>query len=255
MSLKKMLFFVLLLFPILVAAAEDEGEVVAIAEKYYKTVTILNNSEVMRAANLGEMSSITTEITKFEYDSAQVEESSNNNIRSNVISETTETTYKKLTTTISQYADLYLYKSVLTWKNIPSTRSYDIMGIGFYASVKVFGSIYLKQDYCTSDDSCFESTSFYNEVGDNGAGAMFYLPSGSLSSLKQTLEVEVEKTNSSSTIVTQVAVGDYSHATSSISYSNAKKFYVDVGGINLDSSIEGYYDSISAARATWTGTW
>ena len=84
---------------------------------------------------------------------------------------------------------------------------------------------------------------------------MFYLPSGSLSSLKQTLEVEVEKTNSSSTIVEQVAVGDYSHATSSISYSNAKKFYVDVGGINLDSSIEGYYDSISAARATWTGTW
>ena len=120
MSLKKMLFFVLLLFPILVAAAEDEGEIVAIAEKYYKTVTILNNSEVMRAANLGEMSSITTEITKFEYDSAQVEENSNTNTRSNIINGTIETTYKKLRTTISQYADLYLYKSVLTWKNIPS---------------------------------------------------------------------------------------------------------------------------------------
>lgn len=252
MSLKKILFFIILLLPFVVAA-EERGEVVAENIKYYKTVTILNNSDVMRSSNLGEMSSITTEISKLEYDSVPEDEPATEISPYTNIS--VETTYKKLSITISKFGDLYLYKAVLTWKKIPSTRSYDIMGVGYNASVKPYSSIYLKQDYCTSSSSCYESTSFYSKIGDNGAGAMFYLPTGTLTSLKQTLEVEVTKTNSNATITSQLAVGDYSHATSSISYSNAKKFSVDTGGINLQSSIEDYYDSIEYASATWSGTW
>lgn len=248
--MKKILFFVLLLVPFLVFAENDHEEIVAENIKYYKTVTILNNSNVMKTANLGEMSSITTEISKLEYDSVPDEE-----VASPYANVGVETTYKKLSITISKFGSLYLYRAILDWKRIPSTRSYDIMGIGYYASVKPYSTIYLKQNYCTSSSSCYETTSFYQKVGANGAGAMFYLPSGTLTSLKQTLEVEVTKTNSSSTIVSQLAIGDYSHATSSISYSNAKKFSVDTGGIRLESSIENYYDSIGYASATWNGTW
>ena len=46
----------------------EEKEVVAQTTKYYKTVTIYNNSGVLRNANMGEMSSLTTEVTKEEFD-------------------------------------------------------------------------------------------------------------------------------------------------------------------------------------------
>ena len=51
-------------------AEEDENlELVAEAVKYYKTTSILSNSIIQRNANMGEMNSITVEITKEEYDS------------------------------------------------------------------------------------------------------------------------------------------------------------------------------------------
>ena len=42
-------------------------EVVAETTKYYKTVTVISRSDLMIKANLGEISSITTEVTKEEY--------------------------------------------------------------------------------------------------------------------------------------------------------------------------------------------
>ena len=51
------------------------------------------------------------------------------------------------------------------------------------------------------------------------------------------------------------AYGDYSHATKSISGGSAQGFYVDAGGIDLDESIVSYYDTISKATATWSGSW
>lgn len=51
-----------------ITAFDDKDfEVVAETTKYYKTVSILSNSEVMTVAGLGELSSITTEISEEEY--------------------------------------------------------------------------------------------------------------------------------------------------------------------------------------------
>ena len=255
MSFKKIILLLILLIPIFVSAEEDEGRIVASEEKYYKTVTILNNSSVLQRANLGEMSSITTEITKEEYDNAPVENYSNARTTDDYTDATIETTYKKMKATIREFYGAYRYKNVLTWKNIPSTRSYDIIALGYYASVQPVANIYFEQDYCTSSSSCYTGSSYYEYIGTNGSAALFYLPSGTLTSLEQSLRVDMEKTNSSSTIVSQVAVADYSHATSSISYSNAKKFTVDTGGIRLNDSITGYYDAIGVARASWEGEW
>lgn len=255
MSFKKIILLLILLIPIFVSAEEDEGRIVASEEKYYKTVTILNNSSVLQRANLGEMSSITTEITKEEYDNAPVENNSNARTSDDYTDMTVETTYKKMKSTIREYYGAYRYKNVLTWKNIPSTRSYDIIAIGYYASVQPASDIFFEQDYCTSSSSCYTTSSYYEYNGANGSAAMFYLPSGTLTSLEQSLRVDMEKTNSSVTLVSQVAAADYAHATSSISYSNAKKFTVNIGGIQLNDSIEDYYDTISVARATWEGEW
>lgn len=255
MSFKKIILLLILLIPIFVSAEEDEGKIVASEEKYYKTVTVLNNSSVLQRANLGEMSSITTEITKEEYNNAPVENNSNARTSDDYTDMTVETTYKKMKSTIREYYGDYRYKNVLTWKNIPSTRSYDIIAIGYYASVQPASDIFFEQDYCTSSSSCYTTSSYYEYNGANGSAAMFYLPSGTLTSLEQSLRVDMKKTNSSATLVSQVAAADYAHATSSISYSNAKKFTVNIGGIQLNDSIEDYYDTISVARATWEGEW
>ena len=80
--------------------------------------------------------------------------------------------------------------------------------------------------------------------------------SSSLTSLKQTLYFDVTKTNSNSTILYQYAYGDYSHATSTISTTNALNHEVlQSAGIVLDSSISSYYDSINVASVYYEATW
>lgn len=65
---------------------------------------------------------------------------------------------------------------------------------------------------------------------------------------------DVQK-NTSSTIITQYAYGDYAHATKSVSLSKASDYMVTTGGINHSSDSITYYDEISTARATWSGSW
>jgi len=79
------------------------------------------------------------------------------------------------------------------------------------------------------------------------------LPTGDLTSLSTNFSVIVTK-NTSNAITEQIATADYSHATSSISLSNAKNFSVNASGIVLNG-IASYYDSIQTATAWWNGSW
>ena len=51
------------------------------------------------------------------------------------------------------------------------------------------------------------------------------------------------------------ADGDYAHATSTVTASQATGYYVNQVGIMLHSGIASYYDSISSAEARWSGSW
>lgn len=255
MAVKKyLLFTIMLLVPFIVSAETDEMELVAENVKYYRTVTVLNNSEVMRNSNLGEVTSFTTEVTEEEYNSVDVDSYNNSNNSRSVSEEIIETTYKKLHTTIYTHYSLYRYKATLDWKLIPSTRSYDIIGIGHYATVKISGEVDFLQSYCRSSSSCSQDTTYYSTSGRNGSGAMFKIPSGTLISLQQVIEFDVEK-NITGNVTSQLAVGDYSHATSSINIFDAENFSVDCSGIILDDAIEDHYDTIPSSDAYWTGTW
>lgn len=229
---------------------DSVNEVVAETTKYYKTVTILNNSEIMTAAGMGELASITTEISEEEYMNAPIDGISPQ-------SSSVTTDYKKLTSTISKYSTKHFkYSATLEWRNMPATRSYDIIGIGYYASVALAGGISYKQSYCNVDGNCYsENAGYYVYKGSNGFGAMFHLPSGSLSSLSQSVSILIEKTNENTTIVEQACAADYSHATKTISYNTAKDFTIGMAGIKLGNSSYTYYDSMNAATAYWTGTW
>ena len=168
-----------------------------------------------------------------------------------------ETTYKKMTTTISTTGSNYRYKVSLLWKKMPATRSYDIIGVGIEGSkVRISGgSMVFNQNYCISNSCTNTNTINSSSTSSSGGGVSFKLPtSTSITSLSSYVYFTVIK-NTSSTITSMNAYGDYSHATSTVSASAAQGFYVDEGGIDLEEVIISRYDSIDRATATWSGSW
>ncbi len=245
--MKKIIYILLLVIfiPMIVNADCKESGIIKEETKYLKTITknsdgLLNNKK----------SSISYEITEDEYNKANRV----NNI-TNDSSGTTETTYKKLTVSISNNGSYYRYKATLVWKNFPTIRSYDIMAIGFYSNLKPHSNINFIQEICYSGGTCLSNNEGTRTTFNSGVGVSFALPTGSLSSLKQILYFDVEKKNST-TLVMQDAYADYAHAVRNVSSSDSKKYSViGSSGIVLQSSVENYYDAIDPAHAVWYGTW
>ncbi len=240
-----LLFF--FIFPINVLAVDNEFVVISETTKYYKTVEFKHNLEVMNMSH--NRISKTYEITEEEYYSS-------NDINVSPYADTTITTeYKKMTTSILKSGSVYRYKNVLVWNKLPAVRSYDIIGIGFSRSVKLKSNIVFSQEACTTITNCTKYTSNYPQIFSNGASTTFKLPVGDYISLSQTLYFDVEK-NTTETIISQSAYGDYAHAISTISLDNAKKYTVNGSqGIVLNTSIKNSYDTINQAKATWSGSW
>lgn len=236
-SLIALLFLFLLLPNISKAEEITDFDTIYQQTKYFKTIINKNNR----------ITSSTEEISKKEYD----DYNTISNPKASV-----ETVYKKITSTITANGNYYRYTANLHWKNIPSTRSYDILGIGFYSSVKVKNNnVYFSQNYCITGGSCYTTSTHSPQVFTTGAGTTFLLPSGNLSSLDEVMYFDVAK-NTNLTIINQMAAADHSHAIQSISLTNAKKYTVSgSAGIVLNSSITSYYDAISPAIQYWSGSW
>lgn len=243
--MEKICLYVLICFLLIpsIVFAED-NELVSRNVKYYKT-TYENDSNV---ALLSSDKNFTIEISEDEYNSidASVDLMSSN---------TYQTDYKKMTASIYSSGNNYKYQVNLEWKNIPKVRSNDIIGIGYSSEfVNIVDGISFFQNFCTSD-GC--KTSIKHELINSSAGksAVFSLPTSTLTYLSQELSFKVAK-KSSSVINTQKISADYSHATKSISMTNAKKHKVNYdNGIVLSKGISSYYDSIPVTKTIWTGSW
>ncbi len=247
------IFSVLALFFLLsynVNALENEFYTVSEETIYLKTITYYNSGDICAVDNYSIVTSNTYEISEEEYN--------NSSFNQHVINDSSriiETTYKKMTTSILTNGNYFRYKNVLIWKNMPTIRSFDIIAIGFLPSVKLHSNPIFLQEYCISGNGCKSNTSNTLQIFSSGVGTSFKLPTGDLYSLKQTFYFDVEK-NTSSTIISQNAYGDYAHATKIISETNAKKYsIVQSNGIVLSPSISDYYDKISVANASWSGSW
>lgn len=238
----------LILIPNMVFAEEVEDFVELSKDiKYYKTTYYYDdNLSTYGIEPISRPSSYTVEVTEDEY-------YNHGEISGPQSTATYETAYKRIITALFSNGSIYRYRVTLDWQQIPKTRSYDIIGIGHYSDVKVSGSLHFSQQYCLADGGCTTTTTYTGTKGPNGASATFKLPSGTLTALIQSLYFDVEK--SSGTVTSQAAFGDYSHATKSITKTNALKHTVDTSGINLKNDVVSYYDEISPAVATWYGTW
>ena len=228
---------------------ESTEEPLAETTKYFKTVTNLDEAR-LQINSMGENenpASYSVEISEEEYNNAPTDP-----VRDG--SASIETTYKKLTTTITPNGTRYQYKTVLFWKIIPSVRSHDIIGIGMANNVQLFGTPSFQQYYCYSGGNCYTSTAHVVKTGSYGAGATYKLAEGTLTTLKATFYYNVSK-NTSSTITSLSAAGDYAHATTTVSSDTAQNYSVGGGGLSLNSSISGYYDSIQSAVATMSVYW
>lgn len=167
----------------------------------------------------------------------------------------TETGAKKMTTQIISVDSRYRYKVDLEWKSMPSVRSYDIIGIGMDTNVKMYSSIYFQQTYCYTSGICDNNKVHAYKSTSTGGGASFKLPTDkTINYLASYLYFSVQK-NTSATVKTLNAYGDYSHATKTISEANARNYGLTSTGISLNSSITSYYDAIPFAKAVWTGSW
>ena len=210
-------------------------------EKYYKTTHIEKN---------GITQSTTEEVTELEYlygnDNTMI-----------TATGTIYTEYKKLITSLSKTSDdTVTGKVTLEWRKMPKKRSYDIIGIG-YASNTVRRSLspYFQLDYTTSSNNSYTSMTYnWHETANYGDTAVSQLPSGSLNALSSYILVKLKKKVPNSTVNQITVYGDYAHATSNISLTNALKHDMYFTGISLQNSIVGYYDTTPECGVTWYGT-
>lgn len=243
--MKKIIFliFMMLLF-LNNVFADDSFEILSEVTKYYKIVT--NYERSMYFLSLDDYNSSNIFSSSYEISEEEYENDSNIHILSSGI---VETTYKKMTTSISKNDKYYRYKNIVVWKKMPKIRSYDVIAIGFNSNVKISGTPIssLKYDSKTLTNSNFKKTN-------TGASSTFKLPSGTYSNVIAELYFNVEK-NASATILTQKVYGDYAHSTSSVSLNNASKHSINTSGINFDSSVVNSFDDISCAVVTLNNNW
>lgn len=202
-------------------------------DKYYKSIyTDLNGQ------------SYSVEISKEEYDNQGTI-----NPRGYV-----ETEYKHMVTTLSQNGNRYRYKVSLTWNRMPSTRSYDIIGIGFDDPVYISSGVYFNYAYTNSNGVTITDSDYYDKkVTSTGGTTVYKVPSSAIS-LGAALWYDVSK-NTSATITRLDMYGDYAHATTAINGTGYTNHDIGTYGIGLYSNIAGYYDAIPTAQSTWTGSW
>ena len=255
----KFMFVIILIIPFIVSAEEADSEYVKVAEtvKYFKSTSVFNNSDIMRNAGLGEMSSITVEVSEEEFNNAPVDSEPVNPLSRTNFDSVTETTYKRLTTTIEKVATNYRYTTNLYWKNMPKIRSYDIIAIGYYNDVELWDPtvVGFMNEYCKSANNCYNSGSNTTVRKEYGTAAVFHLPNETVISMEQTLFFTVKKSGDW-TVTEQVAAGDYAHATSNTFASlAANNLRIGVGGLILPDVIYDIYDTTPTSTATWSGTW
>lgn len=221
----------------------DHGVKIAESKKYIKTVTTIDKAALYAynsdTVNWSETHS--EEVTEKEYNEAK------DGGMVLMGSAAVETTYKVMTTAIWDIGGAYQYVNLLHWKIMPSVRSFDIIGISHYSSVYATSTPYFQEYYCYTGGSCLISNAHIPKNGTYGDSSVFALNTGNINYLDISIWYNIEKTNQNSTITQLYAAGDYAHATSYINSETASNYSMSVGGINLNSSITGYYDSISSA--------
>ena len=164
------------------------------------------------------------------------------------------TPYKHIVTTISANGN----KISVTWRQIPSVKKYDIIGIGYNQNVHVYNSIVYFGYFYSTSASDYSSTLYYDQkVVDYGASTVYKIPEGiTLVGLASTLYYDVVKDTGTGTLTSLSMCGDYAHATStSVTSTIAANHSISYGGIGLAASNMNLFDAIPCTYANASVNW
>ena len=223
--------------------ANTNNDTITSETKYLKTIT---------TTRYGSTSSETVEVTEEEFNNG---DSGNISI---CASGTVQTTYKKLTASITPStinSNRMRYRVYMYWKTLPSVRSYDIIGMGFNSTIVRLATGPDFYQLYTRDGITYTSYQAYLKTFSNGAGAVFQLPSN-VTTISQDFYFEVLKQDSNATLTHQESAGDYAHAIETVVGSTVNNNYVAGPlGLSLYSAINSKYDAMSSATVIWDGSW
>jgi len=168
-------------------------------------------------------------------------------------------TTKTLTSYIAIFndTDYARYKMDMQWNTMPSTRSFDIIGIAIEpAKVHISSILKFRQDWETTGTTFGHSISGYPKT-DNYSGSFVYeLPTGSMSAMESYIYFNVAKNSGVGTITSLVASGDYAHAYHTVSYQVKDNYdFYNSFGLDIYDPYAVHYDEMSMAHASFQGTW
>ncbi len=242
---------------------EENVQILSQTTKYYKNVTVYDSTEYEAYSlnstsdstqNLRAISSETVEVTPEEYFSIDPDTFQSVSIRTYA---TIETTYLLLTTSIGSSGQYFLYSSTLSWKIMPSVRSYDVIAIGHYDNVKpVDGTTYCTLSYNYPGGGKSKKSLYVNHFS-TGDSCVVDLPTRSdVKNIHVDFNYKVQKVNSNATITSQLALGDYRHAAQGVSIIEAVNHTVsDNIGIVFSGNQESKYQMISPITCYWNNAW
>ena len=199
--------------------------------KYYKTIVPMYGM------------SYTVEITPFEYF----------NHGDAQILDTLTTYYRQQVSTIAQNGTKYRYKMTTAWLNWPPEASYDIMAIGFDTAVYISSNqVFFTYTYADQQGQYTTSSVYYDKKKTSTGGSVVYLMPSNVTSLTSTIYFDVKK-NVNYTLTYLTFCGDYAHATSNVTQTQAANHAISSGGIEHDPSVSPYYDMTNCCYGNITG--
>ena len=202
-------------------------------KKYYKTVYPTYGN------------SYTVEVTEDEY----------YNHENNTLGQV-ETTYQIVNSTISANGSMYRYKVTMSWTNIPSVKSYDVIGIGFNGNIHINNSSStFYHMYTTSSNNTTTSYTYYDKLySSTGGTATYKLPSSFVGG-SAIYYFNVAKDSGAGTITSLNMCGDYGHASSTVTGNQAASHSIDISGINFAGTVVSKFDEIPCATSYMGVNW
>jgi hypothetical protein len=150
------------------------------------------------------------------------------------------------------------YKLDVEWLDIPSTRSWDIIGIGIEAyKVHLVSSVIFREDWVTTNNDYDHTELCCPKEETTGGSVMFELPSGSIRLIDAYIYFNVMKNQNVGTLTYVSAVGDYAHAITTISNPvDVRNYYIMThGGLSIDAPYATSYVDQLEPEALFEGTW
>ena len=160
------------------------------------------------------------------------------------------TYYREEISTIAQNGTKYRYKLTTSWLNWPPVASYDVMAIGFINSVYISSStVFFSYTYSDSSGQYTTSTVYYDKKKTSLGGSVVYKMPSNVTSLTSQIYFDVMK-NTTDTLTSITMCGDYAHAETTVTPTQAANHQINSGGINFDLSVISYFDNIPCCYAS-----